>query len=223
MNNDLNKKTQEYYSYSRQEMLEFIPENCRKFLDVGCGGGYFGCAVKDKLPDAEVHGIELNKDACIEAERNLDKVINSDINEALNHIEDNFYDCISFNDVLEHFADPVDVLIKIKPKLAKNGIILTSIPNVRYFEVVKDLILHKKWTYKDAGILDYTHLRFFTEKSIPELFEPAGYNVCSINGLNKNRFGLGFKALNFLLRGNLNDMKYLQFACVAKVKENPNG
>jgi len=219
LSEDLTQKNEKYYRYSRAEMLKFIPENCVTFLEVGCGGGYFGKMLKINRPLADVHGIEICPEAAEEAKKNLDNVINSDINNALNSLQDNHYDCFIFNDVLEHFADPVDVLKKLKPKLKNGGFIVASIPNVRYFSVIYDLIVNKDWKYQEEGILDYTHLRFFTKKSIPRLFEAAGFKVISINGLNKNRFGVGFKVLNFLCRGSLDDMKYLQYACVAKIED----
>jgi len=218
LSNDLTQKNEKYYRYSRAEMLKFIPENCNIFLEVGCGGGFFGKTLKENHPSAVVHGIEICSEAAEEAKKNLDKVINSDINSAIDSLEDGFYDCFVFNDVIEHFADPVEILKKLKPKLKNGGYIVASIPNVRYFAVVKDLIVNKDWKYQEEGILDYTHLRFFTKKSIQYLFATAGFTVISIAGLNKNRFGLGFKILNFLFRGSFDDMKYLQFACVAKVE-----
>ncbi len=203
-------------------MMVFIPAHCKRILDVGCGEGFFGKAIKEKFPEIVVHGIEKNKKAAVKAKKNLDAVINLDINKALNNVSDTFYDCVVFNDLLEHLADPIDILLKIKPKLKKDGIILASIPNVRYFPIITDLLIHKNWTYADEGILDYTHLRFFTENSIPIMFESAGYSVYSIVGINENSFGWGFKLLNLLCLGKLSDMRYLQFACLAKIKQKPH-
>jgi 2-polyprenyl-3-methyl-5-hydroxy-6-metoxy-1,4-benzoquinol methylase len=199
-------------------MIAFIPDGCKKILDVGCGEGRFGRHVKEKFPDVEIHGIEKNRGAALKAKTNIDKVLNNDIHGAIKLIKNNFYDCIVFNDVLEHLPDPVDVLKKIKPKLKKGGMILSSIPNVRFYPVIKELLLHKNWSYTDAGILDYTHLRFFTEKSIHELFEAAGYRVCLITGINEHYFGRLFKLLNLIFLGKISDMKYLQFACLSKIK-----
>ncbi len=212
-------KTEEYYSYSRQEMLEYVAQNVSKVLDVGCSKGYFGRALKEKYPQAEIHGIEMCKDYASEAEKNIDKVINFSVEVAINDLQDGFYNHLIFNDVLEHLSDPVDVLKQLKPKLTPDCIIIASIPNIRYFDVIYDLIVNKDWAYKNAGILDYTHLRFFTEKSIPAFFESAGYELVFIKGLNKNRFGIFFKILNFLTGGHMSDMRFLQYACVAKIKQ----
>jgi len=218
MDQDLKKKTDQYYGYARTEMVDFIPGGCKRILDVGCGDGSFGRQVKVKFPDIQIHGIEMNRDAALKAKRNIDKVIISDIDKALRLIQNYYYDCIVFNDVLEHLPDPVDVLKRIKPKLKKDGAVLSSIPNVRYYPVIRDLLLHKNWSYTDEGILDYTHLRFFTERSIYDLFEAAGFRVDFITGISEHSFGRLFKLLNLLCPGKVSDMKYMQFACLSKIK-----
>ncbi|MBP7734472.1 MAG: class I SAM-dependent methyltransferase [Spirochaetes bacterium] len=218
MNRDIVLKSQDYYARARSEMAVFIPGHCGTILDVGCGEGNFGRVVKERLPNVQIHGIEKNSGAALRARKNLDKVINQDIDRAIPKLSDAFYDCIVFNDLLEHLADPIDILIKIRPKMKKDGIILSSIPNVRFLPVVTDLLIHKNWTYGSEGILDYTHLRFFTEKSIVSLFESAGYTVSSVTGINKTNFSWRFRLVNFLCRGMFSDMAFMQFACVARKK-----
>ncbi len=218
MDRDIEHTCKEYFVRARNEMVAFIPDHCETLLDVGCAEGNFGKAVKERLPNVTIHGIEKNSHAALRAKKNLDKVINQDIDRAIPKLSNAFYDCIVFNDLLEHLVDPIEILTKIKSKMKKDGIILSSIPNVRFLPVMTDLLIHKNWTYGSVGILDYTHLRFFTEKSIVTLFESAGYTVKSITGINKNSFSWRFRLVNFLCCGFFSDMAYMQFACVARQK-----
>jgi hypothetical protein len=112
------------------------------------------------------------------------------------------------------------VLQKIRASLTAGGYIVASIPNVRYFDHMKTLLKHKEWRYETAGILDWTHLRFFTVNSIRELFECCGYEVVSIDGIKERQFPWKFRMLNYILRRTFDDMRFQQFACVARRRSN---
>ncbi len=203
-----------YYRYARTEILELVPADSRRILDVGCAAGAFGRLVKEKN-NAEVWGIELNEEAAGEAARVLDKVLNGSIDEALPGLPDNSFDLIVFNDILEHLVEPERCLQALKAKLAAGGRFLCSIPNARFYKHVRSYLIHGDWDYVDEGILDRTHLRFFTYKSIVKMFERLDCELLFIRGINpKKRFWLG--ALNILLFGAIRDMRYMQFACLAR-------
>jgi 2-polyprenyl-3-methyl-5-hydroxy-6-metoxy-1,4-benzoquinol methylase len=203
-----------YYTSSRPEIAAFVPVYTKTILDIGCGEGFFLKLVKSQI-NAETWGVELMPEVAEKAKSHADHVIPGKIEEALDLIPDHYFDCITFNDVLEHLPEPAEILKKIKPKLTQNGIILASIPSVRYFYNLVELIIKKDWEYKDSGILDSTHLRFFTKKSIRRMFENAGYSIVKIKGINRIKYWK-FQILNFATLGLLNDTKYLQYVCVAK-------
>ncbi len=213
---DLSVKPSDYYSQNRPEMIDFIPPNAKVVLDVGCGEAWFGAQLKKKF-NLDVWGIELDEAAGFEARKKIDKVYIGDIDKLIKDMPDNFFDCIVFNDVLEHLVDPFSLLLNLKSKLTANGVIVSSIPNVRYFFTLKDLLVKKQWEYEDAGILDKTHLRFFTEKSIIKMFTSLGYKVETIRGINPIK-SWKFTLLNILSLGYLSDTKYMQFASVVKLK-----
>ena len=131
---------------------------------------------------------------------------------------DGYFDVITFNDSLEHFSDPMPALQLCKTKLAPGGSIICSFPNVRYIDNVIHFLVDMDWKYEDAGILDYTHLRFFTKKSMERWFVDAGYKIESITGI-KQHYWSGKKI--FLLRlffgKYVEDMKYLNYVVVAKL------
>ena len=223
-NNELPLDNLSYYSHPREEMLEFIPKKARKLLDIGCGAGFFGGRVKEHLSgEVEVWGIEPIKFAANEAAKNLDHVFCGTIEETLESIPDNNFDCIIFNDVLEHLTDPEIVLQKIAKKLAPEGVIVASIPNVRYILVLIDLILYRDWKYQDWGVLDKTHLRFFTEKSIARLFDSAGYKIVTKKGTNLlpldyKKHHVILSICSFIFPKYFKDMKYMNFSVSATLK-----
>ncbi|RMG74083.1 MAG: methyltransferase domain-containing protein, partial [Nitrospirae bacterium] len=91
-----------------------------------------------------------------------------------------YFDCIILADILEHLREPGLTLKKLKGYLSQDGVIVASIPNVRYFEVL-NMLAEGFWTYTEAGILDRTHLRFFTRREIEKMFTEAGLEITGIN------------------------------------------
>lgn len=211
---DMRHKPEDYHSGTRDEMLKYIPDGTRATLDVGCGFGGFSAMVKERF-NAETWAVEMDKQAAQEAAKRLDKVINSDVTQSIDELPDNYFDCIIFNDVLEHLVDPYSVLVGMKRKLTGKGVIVASIPNVRYYRNLVNFALKGNWDYQDAGTLDKTHLRFFTYKSILKMFEQLGFEVLVIEGIHATR-NKKLRVLNILLFKALEDLKYLQFAAVAR-------
>ncbi len=209
-------KEADYYNYERKEMVEFIPLHVKTVLDVGCGAGAFGHALK-KARDAEVWGVEINEEAARSAGQKLDRVLTGDIGTIIDAIPDTYFDCVVFNDVLEHLADPYSVLMAMKNKLRKDGTIVCSLPNIRYYKQLRELLVDKQWEYKDAGILDRTHLRFFTERSIVDMFRSLDFEIMLLKGMNATR-SKNFRLLNMMLWGALSDARYAKFVCVVKPK-----
>jgi len=204
-----------YFEWERPEILPYLPFKMQTMLDVGCGAGNFGRLIKSRNKDTTVWGIEIDKAASIKAAEVFDKVIYGDALENIESLPDNFFDCIVFNDSLEHMVDPYSCLEKIKAKLTQGGVIVASIPNVRYYTNLYELLFKKDWRYEDSGILDRTHLRFFTKKSMKNMFRQAGYKVDKIEGINScHKLGISF--LGYITLGALSDIKFLQFVVVTK-------
>jgi len=170
-----------YIDIDRKEMIPFVPGPATSVLDVGCGYGGFGAALKAARPGVTVCGIEPSDTAAARASERLDGVVvgwyPSDMSEST-------FDCIAFNDVLEHEADPWTTLRRTHRHLEPGGCVIASIPNVRHWNVVWSLARRGVWTYRDAGILDRTHLRFFTRRSIIDLFADTGYTVTRIEPIS---------------------------------------
>jgi 2-polyprenyl-3-methyl-5-hydroxy-6-metoxy-1,4-benzoquinol methylase len=215
-------KSDYYFERPRTEILPFLPAHCRRLLDVGCGVGEFGALVK-QTREIEVWGIEPVKSAAEKASTKLNHVINGVFDSEIG-LPAGSFDCVVFNDVLEHMVEPEQALRYARALLAPAGAVVASIPNIRYFAVLSQLVFRAQWEYQDSGVLDKTHLRFFTKSSIVKMFESEGYSVASICGINayealpvaSDRLRRAYKIADALFPKRLGDMKFPQFGVVAK-------
>jgi 2-polyprenyl-3-methyl-5-hydroxy-6-metoxy-1,4-benzoquinol methylase len=206
-----------YRTNSRKEMLEFVPMSAVRILELGCGEGNFSSLIK-KRQNAETWGIEIDKVSASAAAEHLDRVVVGDITAAIKSIPKCYFDCIVANDVLEHMQWPGLVLQEVLHYLAPDGLVVASIPNVRYFRSLIEIVIQGDFQYRNEGIFDETHLRFFTAKSIHRLFSENGYEVVNIEGINPEggRFSRLISLLNLVSLKRLADTRYMQFAVIAK-------
>lgn len=207
-------KPDAYYANDRPEMLAFFPAAPGRVLDVGCGNGRFGAMLKDKLAGAEVWGVEPVAAAHAAAAVVLDQAVHGPFDAALG-LPEAAFDTIVFNDSLEHFPDPAPPLALARRLLKADGRIISSIPNVRCWHHLKRFVVDAEWQYEDEGILDRTHLRFFTYKSIHDTFRSAGYRVQQLHGIGARWRGTKLALARALLPHAVQDLLYLQFAVVA--------
>jgi SAM-dependent methyltransferase len=169
------QKAAEYYLETRPDIQAIAGAQGKRILDVGCAAGELGHALK--LAGAlEVVGIERSAEAARLAKARLDQVIVSDVESLDLPLNDASFDRIIFADILEHTIDPWSVLASYGRYLKSDGLIIASIPNIRFYAVIARLIFNR-WGYSESGILDSTHLRFFTLPTIKEMFERAGYQI----------------------------------------------
>ena len=168
-----------YYDRVRTELLDMIEVAPRNVLDIGCGGGATDAELKRRYPTAIVTGIEPVGEAAEQARKNLDCVIHANA-ETLDFdtagIADASVDLIIVADVLEHMYDPWRLLKRVRSLLAPGGQILASIPNIRNLWMLEKIV-DGYFDYRDEGLLDITHIRFFTFREMLALFDNTGYNV----------------------------------------------
>ncbi len=174
--NATEKRDKEYYSHVRLWPRQFNLRKKARFLDVGCGQGNLGVYLKENL-DAYVCGVEITTENYNVALSVLDKACFGDIETVdMTELGAN-YDYVIFSDSLEHFVSPDVILLKIKKIMVKDGAVLIALPNVRNFRVTLPLLFKDSWEYTDEGLLDKTHLRFFTKKSITQLLNEKGFEI----------------------------------------------
>ncbi len=166
------------YVGQRPDIERLVPPGVKYVLDVGCSNGVVGEAIKAKT-GAQVIGIELSPEMASEAAGRLDKVFAGDAGEIIQRgeLDEYRFDAIIFADLLEHLADPWAVLRAAAARLQPEGVVIASIPNVRHIDTLCNLIVKGYWPYRERGIHDRTHLRFFTRKNIVELFQSAGLSI----------------------------------------------
>lgn len=202
-------------------MHAFLPRNTRKLLDVGCHTGMFGKLAKENGV-AEIWGVEPCPQTAAVAAQHLDAVINGYFGPTL-AIPNGYFDVVMFNDVLEHIPDPWEALTLAAKKLAPDGRVIASIPNIRHIDNLMHLLVEQDFRYEAEGIRDRTHLRFFTRKSIARLFEEAGYEILEITGTNEYWWSRSLlrRAAFRLFHRQLEDTKFVQFAVVARPRPVP--
>ena len=209
-----------YYAQERAEMRAFIPASAQRLLEIGCGAGGFVRGLK-RTRSGSLHatGVEMMPNVAEVARKVFDDVLEGSVEQVLPALAaEEPFDCIVCNDVLEHLVDPWAVLRALRPLLAPGGCVVVSLPNIRYWPTASALLWHGSWQYQNDGVLDRTHLRFFTRSSLPALFEPAGFQLVQVQGINQGRgrrAQLRDALVNLLTLGRLKDTRYLQFACVA--------
>jgi SAM-dependent methyltransferase len=199
----------------RIEMIPFIPAGTSSILDVGCSHGLFGAALRRAHVGDRLIGIEPDIHSGLDAAPYYDEVIQGSYPRDIP--QGSTFDCIVLNDVLEHLVDPWSVLDESRKYVAAGGRVVASIPNVRYLPVVLDLALRGQWEYTPSGVLDRTHLRFFTRATITKLFREASFVIERLAPINPIR-----RRGAIFIAGPFRDMRYLQFAVVARPADAPS-
>lgn len=177
-------KPQGYFANARRQLVSEVPLGSGSVLEIGCGEGGTGATLKADGRAARVIGVELFENAAAEAAKKLDEVIVGDIEKIELPFLDKQFDAIILGDVLEHLVDPWGQLERLSKYLAPQGIIVASMPNVRNWRIVLPLVFLGKWEYQDSGVLDRTHLRFFTRRGMIDLFEQCGLTVTKISPIS---------------------------------------
>jgi SAM-dependent methyltransferase len=213
-----------YFDTLRDEIEPLVPESVSIAMDIGCGEGVTSRWLKQIRPKITTVGIEIDKSVAAIAASVVDTVLVVDLNHDLTALSayKGRVDLLLLLDVLEHLHDPWTRLMEFRSLLAPAGVVIASIPNVRNIKVLGPLLFKGEWRYASSGILDRTHLRFFTRRTVVELFAGAGYDIQKIvftGPLQPGRIrslagGIAFVA-NVMLAGLLKDFVAHQYVVCA--------
>jgi 2-polyprenyl-3-methyl-5-hydroxy-6-metoxy-1,4-benzoquinol methylase len=165
--------TSSYHEDPRSDIQALVQPRGLRCLDVGCGAGALGSALKESGA-AHVAGIEVHAGAAETARQRLDVVVEGSVLEVPLPFAEGEFDLIVFADVLEHLPDPDAALDRCLPLLASGGTVIVSVPNMRFYLVLARLVFDR-WEYADAGVRDRTHLRVFTRRSLKAML--AGHDL----------------------------------------------
>jgi methionine biosynthesis protein MetW len=198
-----------------------VPPGARRVLDLGCGAGAMGAALK-RGRDVEVVGVERDPESAAAARDRLDRVIEADL-EDLAASPDGLaglgtFDCLVAADSLEHLRDPWTALARAAELLDPGATAIVSLPNVRFFETFWQLGCRGRWPRRDQGIFDRSHLRWFTLRDARDLLEGAGLAPVGVRPLIRIRpRGSRFDRLfGWLARTPLRELFAFQFVITAE-------
>jgi SAM-dependent methyltransferase len=163
-----------YRNFGNKDVVALVDTAAVNILDVGCGTGDNAALLRQRDPHKRIYGISGSREEGDFASRHLDGHWTADLEDGLpGQLDELRFDCIVFSHVLEHVRDPATLLARLSARLSVGGSCVIAIPNILYWRQRLDF-LRGKFEYRDSGVLDATHLRFFTYRTaVPLLFSRA--------------------------------------------------
>ena len=159
-----NTKPSSYFSQARPELVALLPDGrLGRLLDVGCGAGGVGRALRDRVDF--LAGVEVEPDVAAEAREVYDQVLTGKVEDVIGALDAPF-DTILAYDLLEHLAQPDEVLRQLHEVAAENALLHVSVPNARHWSLVRDLVVRGTFGYTEWGHRDTTHLRWLTRSDL---------------------------------------------------------
>ena len=170
-----NPKPSSYFSQARPELVVRLPlGGLGRLLDVGCGAGGVGRALRERVDF--LAGVEVDPVAAARAREIYDQVLTGKVEDVVDELDAPF-DTILAYDLLEHLAEPDEVLRRLHGVAAEGALLHVSVPNARHWSLVRDLVLRGTFGYTAWGHRDRTHLRWLTRSDLVELLESSGWSV----------------------------------------------
>lgn len=212
-------KSGDYFAHARKEIQPMLPNNLCRVLEVGCGAGTTMGWLRQEHHAGHVVGIEIAQSAAEKARVFADKVYCFDFESQDLPVDEPKFDLILCLDVLEHMVDPWAVIDRLATRyLETGGTLIVSLPNVRHYSVVLPLLFGGRWDYEDAGLLDRTHLRFFTKASARALLSHPQFGAVSCTSTGFDGWSVK-RILNALTLGIFQELvTYQYFLSVSKLR-----
>lgn len=207
-----------YFSTARKEIAPLLPARVGRMLDVGCGTGATVGLVRSTRDVAWAGGIELFPEAADAARGVCDEVWSENVEtfDFAGRIEAGSLDLVLCLDVLEHLVDPWSVVRRISPLLAPGGRLIVSVPNIRNWKFIRNLAFKGDFRYRDSGLLDRTHLRFFVRDTAVALAASGGLPIVHVGGAQTWPLASPRGLLSALSLRRLDDLMIKQFLVVAE-------
>lgn len=172
-------KPKDYFSGARKLFVDCLPINPEaRLLEIGCGSGATAAYALATKKCGWCAGVELCSGPAAEASQHMNDVRIGDVEKIDLPYPAHSFDILIMSEVIEHLVDPWGMLRKMRLLLTNDAFVLAGSPNVAYRKVIT-MLLRGRWDYVEAGIMDRTHLRWFTPDTYKELFEDCGYTVLS--------------------------------------------
>lgn len=172
-----------YYEGARADIVAMLkPAPDASILEIGCSFGGTGRLALESGKCGQYHGVDINEAAAKVASQNLSSIQVGNVEEIDFSERGAPYDAIIMSEVLEHLIEPWSLVERLFPLIKPGGRFYASSPNVANLNIIRRLF-RSEFEYQEVGIMDITHLRWFTHKSYRAMFEKAGYNIISCGGL----------------------------------------
>ena len=176
-------KATEYFANARSDYVAELPDNpAASILEIGCGEGTTGALALSQGKCGFYVGVDILENVVARARKQISEAVAGDVEVIQLPWTRGTFDALILSEVLEHLTDPRATLRKLRPLLKPGALVFASSPNVAHYRVVA-MLLRGEWNLADSGIMDRTHLRWFTPKTYRALFESAGYKVDSVREL----------------------------------------
>jgi 2-polyprenyl-3-methyl-5-hydroxy-6-metoxy-1,4-benzoquinol methylase len=218
-------KSGSYFGHARKEIAPLLPPGVgrqgqgARILEIGCGAGSTLCWLRQIGVASETIGVEIVEAAAMQARAFVDQVHCLDFERHDLPAGHGQFDVILCLDVLEHMVNPWKVVDRLVTGYLKpGGRMLVSLPNIRHYSAVLPLLFKGRWRYEDEGLLDRTHLRFFTRESAVAMLAHARLKqpICMATGFGwRSRKG----ALNALTGGIFSELLTYQYYLAAVKKD----
>jgi 2-polyprenyl-3-methyl-5-hydroxy-6-metoxy-1,4-benzoquinol methylase len=171
------RKPSRYFEGARQDFVDALPLDSKaSILELGCANGGTGASALASGKCGRYVGIEISDAAAAVARPRLSQVIVGDVEKLDLPWDEATFDALIMSEVLEHLVDPWTVVPRLVNLVKPGGMVMASSPNVSHYRIILELIAGR-WELKDSGVMDRTHLRWFTPASFREMFEGAGVSV----------------------------------------------
>lgn len=208
-------KPASYFANARLDFVEKLrtgPQSA--VLELGCGAGGTGRAVLAAGKAGRYVGLELDPSAARVAAEHLTQVLVGDVQATDLAPLAGQFDALIISEVLEHLADPWTTLRRLADCVKPDGQVLASSPNIAHWSIIRNL-LRGRFEYREAGVMDQTHLRWFTPASYVALFEGAGFRIESVSSM-RARDGWKARAFNAVTGGRMKHLFMAQVVVTAR-------
>ena len=176
-------KPDEYFSGARDDFIKALPVAPHaRILEIGCGSGATGVLALNEKRCGKYVGIELDQRAARQAQKHLSDVHIGNVEEMEFDWPTSYFDALILSEVLEHLIDPWSVMKRLAPLIRPGGMVMASSPNISHYAVIMEL-MKGNWNLADEGVMDRTHMRWFTPKTFRAVFENTGFRIEKIHPL----------------------------------------
>lgn len=215
-NNAYETKNDSYYEGARSDFIDELPENPQaKILEIGCSNGNTGALALARNKCGSYIGVEMHEAAAQKARHKISQVLIGDIEQMVFPWEDHSFDALILSEVLEHLVDPWNVLRRLHRYLKPGALVFASSPNVSHHRIIR-MLLRGEWNLTDDGIMDRTHLRWFTPKTFAEMFEQTGYKVIKLEPMSPFKFQVKLQIALMLGKGKHLFYKQIKIKAIKK-------